>query len=177
MLEYFTDLLSESHVLWEHVVQCITTTITQLQNGELMQPIIKVEVRSALFQMHPDKSHGPDKMTLGFFQKHWRIVRKDVVDMVVKFFIDGIMPNSLNATNLVLIPKKKFPTNMTELHPISLCNVLVKIITKVLANRMKAVLNSIISENQSAFIQGRLISDNVMISYEIMHYLIRKKEG
>lgn len=66
---------------------------------------------------------------------------------------------------------------MGDLRQISLCNVLAKIITKVVANRLKSTLESVVSENQSAFMAGRLISDNVMVSYEVMHYLKRKRRG
>lgn len=77
----------------------------------------------------------------------------------------------------MLIPKKKNPSVIGDLRPISLCNVLVKVITKVLANRMKNLLEGVVSESQSAFIPGRLISDNIMVSFELMHYLKRKRRG
>lgn len=64
-----------------------------------------------------------------------------------------------------------------DLRPISLCNVLVKIITKILAKCIKGLLDVVVSDTQSEFIPGRLISDNIMISYEVMHYLKRKKFG
>lgn len=83
----------------------------------------------------------------------------------------------LNKTNIVLIPKKKCLVIVGDLRPISLCNVLVKVVTKVIANRLKGVLDQVISENHSAFITGRLISDNVMIAYEVMHMLKRKRRG
>lgn len=66
---------------------------------------------------------------------------------------------------------------MSELRLIALCNVLMKIITKVMANRMKEMLEVVVSDSQSASIPGRLILDNVMVSYEVMHYLKRKKVG
>lgn len=88
----------------------------------------------------------------------------------------------LNDTNIVLIPKKKNITVVGDLRPITLCNVLMKIITKVMANRMKMLINGVVSNTQSAFIPGwliygRLKSDNVMIAYEIMHYLKGKRTG
>ena len=82
-----------------------------------------------------------------------------------------------NNTNIVLIPKKKQPEFVSDLRPISLCNVVDRITCKVLANRMKRCMNLIISEAQSAFIPGIYITDNVMISFEAMHYLKRKTQG
>lgn len=99
------------------------------------------------------------------------------LDGEIVFFIKGIIPDGPNETNVVLIPKKKCTTKMTELRTISLCNVFVKIIAKVIANRMKGMLESVISKNQSAIISGRLISNNIMISYEVMHYLKMKRRG
>ena len=99
------------------------------------------------------------------------------MELTRQFFESGDIMEGLNETNLVLIPKKKNPSTVTELRPIALCNVLMKIITKVLANRLKEVLNTVVSDAQSAFIPGRLISDNIMVSYEVMHYLKRKRFG
>lgn len=174
---YFTELFSATENSWEEVVDCVTGTITEVQNEELMKPVEEEEVKRALFQMNPDKAPGPAGMTPTFFQKNWKIVGKDIVNMVRMFFTNGFLNEDLNLTNIVLIPKKKSPSVISDLRPISLCNVTVKIITKVIANRFKQTLESVIAENQSAFMTGRLIIDNVMVSYEVMHFLKRKRRG
>lgn len=92
--------------------------ITAEQNEELVKQVEEIEVKTTLYQMHPDKAPGPDGMTPAFFQKHWKIVGKDIVDMVQRFFTSGELCRELNATNIVLIPKKKGPTSMGDLRPI-----------------------------------------------------------
>lgn len=84
-------------------------------------------------------------------------------------------PGELNCTNVVLIPKKEKASCLKDLRPIALCNVLYKILAKVLPNRLKVVLPSVISKNQSTFVKSRSITDNVLVPFELIHHMSRNK--
>ena len=127
--------------------------------------------------MHPTKAPDPDGMFAIFYQKFWDIVRNDVVNMVLNVLNSDMSMADINKTYITLVPKNKNSSRMTKFRPISLSNVIYKLIAKVLANRPKLILSHIISENQSAFITGRLITNNVLIAFEMKHYLKHKKEG
>ena len=135
------------------------------------------EIKEAVFQMGPTKALGPDGMNALFYQKFWHIVGNDVMNAVLDFLNNGVMLPNLNHPNIVLIPKVKNPEKMSEYRLISLCNVVYKIISKVLANRLKQVLPDIISPTQSAFVLGRLIIDNVIVAYEALHSMHIRKKG
>jgi hypothetical protein len=96
---------------------------------------------------------------------------------VLDFLNFGVFDSSLNITHIVLVPKIKNPSRITEYRPISLCNVLYKLMSKVLANRLKRVLNFIISSNQSAFLPGRLITDNAIVAFEALYSMNTRFKG
>jgi hypothetical protein len=85
------------------------------------------------------------------------------------------LPDALNQTTIVLIPKIKHPQDLKNFRPISLCNVIYKLCSKVLENRLRVFLDEIISAKQSAFVLGRLITYNVLVAYKCTRYLKRKK--
>ena len=96
---------------------------------------------------------------------------------VLEFLNTGYMIPDLNRTYIVLIPKIKNSVKVSNYRPISLCNVIYKIIAKVLANRLKQILPQIISPTQSAFVPGRLITDNVLVAYEPFHMMHGRRKG
>jgi hypothetical protein len=100
-----------------------------------------------------------------------------VTSEVLEVLAGGDIPEGWNDTIIALIPMVQTPEQVKYLRPISLCNVLYKVVSKVLANRLQIVLPSIVSTSQSAFVPGRLISDNTLIAYEILHYMRNKRRG
>ncbi|KAL5570870.1 hypothetical protein UlMin_020467 [Ulmus minor] len=149
--------------------------VSPAMNEQLDGPFVAEDVRAAVFQMAPSKSPGADGMSALFYQNYWTIVGDEVTTACLGFLNEGLGLGSINETLITLLPKVKCPTHITEFRPISLCNVLYKIISKMLATRMRSVMDSIISEEQSAFIPGRLISDNAIIGFECIHVLKRRR--
>ncbi|KAK2390980.1 hypothetical protein QL285_064484 [Trifolium repens] len=174
---YFHDLFTPKGGCLDPVLSLITPRVTEADNISLEAPITKEEVRAALFQMHPDKSPGPDGFNPAFYQKFWEICGDEVFAAVKDWLWRGYFPSSLNETNICLIPKGDNPVSMKDFRPISLCNVLYKVVSKLLANRLKGVLGKYISEEQSAFVEGRSIIDNALIAIEIIHCLKRRTKG
>ena len=89
------------------------------------------EVKKALYQMYPTMAPGPDGFPAHYFQKHWAICGAEVTAVVLKIVEGKESAESINQTYLVLIPKVKDPTLLSQFRPISLCNVLYKIASKV----------------------------------------------
>jgi hypothetical protein len=169
-VSYYQSLFQSGGVRQaEQCTAAIHETVTANMRDGLLAEFTREEIHEALKSMPQQKAPGSDGYTADFYQFHWDTVGGEVCDAALQFFNSIKMEGNLNATNIVLIPKKSNPCSVTDFRPISLCNVLYKIISKVLANRLKGVLPHVISQSQSAFISGRLITDNIIAAYETMH--------
>lgn len=135
------------------------------------------EIKEALNSIGDMKAPGPDGIPSVFYKHVWEVVREQITKDVLEVLRGGQIPEGWNETTIVLIPKVPRPEKTKDLRPISLCNVLYKIVSKVLANRLKQILPEIIPPAQSAFVPGRLISHNILIAYEMTHYMRSKKKG
>ncbi|XP_074378628.1 uncharacterized protein LOC141720172 [Apium graveolens] len=175
--EYFVNIFSTSNMEERLSNRIGFKQVDEEQKQALMLPINDEEVRTAVFAMHPDKAPGLDGLNPSFFQAYWTIVGPDVCKFCQHFFDTGVLPASINIIVVCLIPKVKHPQKVVDLRPIPLCNVLMRILSKVMANRVKPVLPTIISEQQSAFIENRLLTDNAFVAFEVNHYIPRKTQG
>lgn len=174
---YFSNLFMSSCLNGKLSYREEVNQVTEMENMELGAEVMAEEVHNAVFSMYPEKSPGLDGLNPAFFQTYWSIVGRDVVRFCQYYMSSGELPSGINQTLVCLIPKVKVPKEMTDLRPISLCNVLVRILSKVLANRLKPCLKSLISDRQSAFIEGRLLNDNALIAFEVNHYMRRLSQG
>ncbi|XP_057811420.1 uncharacterized protein LOC131025639 [Salvia miltiorrhiza] len=161
----------------DEITNTCSTFLGDSAKAELAAPFSEEEVRKAIFQMHAHKAPGPDGYPPFFFQKFWGEIGDAVTNEVLNVLNGNSSIRHWNKTHIVLIPKVKKPKDVKDFRPISLCNTSYKMVAKVLANRLRTVLNLVIDESQSAFIPGRLISDNIILGYECMHWIRNKKLG
>lgn len=125
----------------------INAIVTPEMNFLLTKDITAEEVRRSVFSIGASRAPGPDGLTAKFYQTYWDIVGPAVIEQVRHFFTTGEFYYDLNHTNLCLIPKITKPSTMKDLCPIALCNVIYKVISKILLFRMKLILNHVVSDN------------------------------
>ncbi|KAF7150605.1 hypothetical protein RHSIM_Rhsim02G0226500 [Rhododendron simsii] len=155
----------------------IKTKLTDVQRQELDRPITPDEIRKAMFQMDGRKAPGPDGFVAAFYQENWDWMGMDIVQASLAFFESGFMLKELNQTLITLIPKVPNPQCVSDFRPISLCNVLYKVLSKVLVNRLRLVLRDLISQYQNGFVPTRMISDNMLIAHEMLEFIRKRKRG
>lgn len=126
------------------------------------------DITNTMFKLNRNKSPGPDGFTSGFYTAAWDLLGQEVIHAITAFFKTSHMPTSTNSTILTLLPKFPGATIIKDCRPIACCNTIYKVIYKILVNRLKPLLPSIILPNQTAFIKGRMLLENCLLASEIV---------
>ena len=159
-------------------IKCTTICQGKLSNEEresINGDASVEEIKNALWSLKAFKAPGLDGLHAGFFHRFWLIVGNSVIDLVKKVFVERKVPEFLNWTHIVFIPKIQGPEMLGNYRPISLCNTVYKVITKIIVARLRPFLEKLISLLQAAFVLGRKGIDNAIIVQEIVHTLSKKK--
>lgn len=142
----------------------------------MVSHFIEEEVYEGLMSCRSNKALGPDNLNFHFYKNAWNIMKTDILLVFHEFYKSGKLPRGINSSFMVLTPKVAGTCILLEFWPISLINGIYKMISKVLSFRLRAVLLSIIAENQQAFLKGRIILDCSIMANEVLHILSKCKK-
>ncbi|GJY26444.1 RNA-directed DNA polymerase, eukaryota, reverse transcriptase zinc-binding domain protein, partial [Tanacetum coccineum] len=169
-VKHFENFLGQA-VLVQHLDSLgniFTKTLTNEEADAMVKDVSEQEIKTTMFSIDDCKASGPDGYTTCFKKKAWSVIGSDVCLAVKEFFKSGKLLKEVNSTLVSLIPKVHHPKLVTEFRPIACCNVLYKCISKILTTRIKESLNNLVNLNQSAFIEGRNIQDNILLTQELL---------
>lgn len=168
---YTTDLIKCE---WTNPTTC-KNVISMEDRTSMGRPLEKDEIKNAIYSFKPLKSPRPDGLHPLFFQKYWSDIEESVVNTGMKIFSSCTIPPELSKTFICLISKIKNLEQITHYRPNSLCITIYETITKVLVNRIRPYLDSIICPQQCSFILGRRVVDNAIIVQEAIHSFQKTK--
>lgn len=143
--------------------------------SQLQSPFTIKEIETAVFQLAKNKSSGPDGVPNEFIQAYWQELKSNIVQLLADFYNHSLDLSKFNQADVIMIPKGECPTTVGDYHPISVINLIPKLISKILSNRLREVLPEIISPHQTAFISGRQISDNFVATREVLQHTAATK--
>lgn len=176
-VSYFTKLFTEEGSTYHiDVPHDVFQELPRRDWDTISKPFSTIEIDMVIKQLGALKAPGPDGYQALFYQKNWDLIAPSVHKQVMEVLSGKRMPELMNETFIVLIPKTEHPELASQFRPIGLCNVAYKIITKVIVNRLKPHLPFFISNTQASFVPGRQITDNIVIFQEVLHTM-RKKQG
>ncbi|KAI0510194.1 hypothetical protein KFK09_010794 [Dendrobium nobile] len=155
----------------------VPNCISDSENFMLTKPPLEEEIWNIMQTMNLESVAGPDGFTIKFFVNTWHITKVDIIEAVNEFFSGKPYIKFFSSTNIVLIPKKDLTNDWNDFRPISLCSFFNKLVSKIISSRLVNILPRIISHNQTGFVKGRSILDNILLTQEIAHDINVKSKG
>jgi hypothetical protein len=151
--------------------------VTEDEAELLFKPVTLEELKSTLENFKKERSPGPDGWTTEFFIFFFDLMGEDLLEMVEDSRKKGQLFGGLNSNFLALIPKVSKSGSFDDFRPISLCNLIYKLISKILANRIKPILSKCLSSEQLGFLKGRRIQDAIGSAHETLHSIKKRKSN
>lgn len=168
-VEFFKDLFGATSPSIDQEQIDLIRSLSSFRCDSTMQQnleahVSEADIKAEFFALPPNKSPGPDGYTSEFFKKTWSVTGPSLIEAVQEFFTTGRLLSQWNNTAVTLVPKKPNADKLSDFRPISCCNAIYKVISKILAQRLEQILPQWISPSQSAFVQGRLLTENVLLA-------------
>ncbi|KAL9679417.1 hypothetical protein QQ045_017277 [Rhodiola kirilowii] len=167
---YFRETLGEAKLCSN--IDPVVVAQGPLVSGEQCRSLVRSatdkEIWSALVSIGDDKAPGPDGFSARFFKNNWSILGKELCEAVRHCLRHNALPKGANAAFLVLIPKSVQACKPEDFRPIACCNVAYKIVSSLLASRLKEVLPDIINSTHGAFIKDRSIVGNICLAQQLL---------
>jgi len=142
--------------------------LSYAEGRSLILPFSEAEVKAAVWDCESFKSPGPDGVNFGFIKDFWEDIKGDVMQCISEFHRNGKLSRGINTTFIALIPKVDSPQRLNDFRPIALIGCLYKILSKVLANRLRLIIGWVVSETQTTFVKERQILDGILIANEVV---------
>lgn len=174
---YFKDLFTTGPFNTHLLVYLSFNTLSSTDCDLLTAPFSREEIYQTLHQLGKWKSPGSDDLPIGFYVDNWDLINNFVYDTILGILSGQVSIEKFNYTDLILFPKGKTQSIPVDYRPIGLCNVIYKIMSKTLSNRLPGVLPSLISLFRSAFIKGRTATDGPLVGMEILHHISKSSSN
>ncbi|CAM8923331.1 unnamed protein product [Rhodiola kirilowii] len=176
--QYFENLFGDPSVPGDiQLTGLVQKVISDEDNARLTITPDLEEIQNNVFSMNSSSSPGPDGFTGKFFTSCWDIIKEDLHDAVQVFFEGLQLPKIISSTNIVLIPKVPKAGSFDQVRPISLCNFIHKILSRILNSRLTNILKRVISQEQSGFLEGRYIHDCIGVAHDMVRDINVKSFG
>ena len=168
VFSHFKEHFAAQNILRPGVENLLFKQLTYAEGRSLILPFTETEVKNAVWDSDSFKSPCSDGVNLGFIKDFWEDIKGDVMRFISEFHRNGKLSRGIKSTFIALIPKVDSPRKLNDFRPIALVGCLYKILSKVLANRLRLIIGRVVSVTQTAFVKDRQILDGILIANKVV---------
>jgi len=168
VFSHFQEHFAAQNILRPGAENLLFKQLSYAEGRSLILPFTEAEVKVAVWDCDSFKSPGPDGVNIGFIKDFWEDIKGDVMRFISEFHRNDKLSRGINSTFIALIPKVDNPQRLNDFRPIALVGCLYKILSKVLANRLRLIIGRVVSDTQTTFVKERQILDGILIANEVV---------